>query len=103
MGGGLYAYNESTMGRITLYLDAETEARVKAAAKAAGVSQSRWAADLIRERTRTEWPAWVVELAGSWPDLPSVEEIREGLPQAAPDHGGGGAGDGRRNTAGPYE
>jgi hypothetical protein len=72
------------MGQITLYLDTETETRVKAAAQAAGVSQSRWVADLIREKTRTEWPAWVVDLVGSWSDLPSLEEIREGLPEDLP-------------------
>jgi hypothetical protein len=72
------------MGQVTLYLDNETEARVKAAAKAAKVSKSRWVADLIREKTRTEWPAWVVELVGSWSDLPSLEEIREGLPEDLP-------------------
>lgn len=78
------AYNGSTMGQVTLYLDTETETRVKAAAKAAGLSQSRWVAELIREKTRTEWPSWVVELVGSWPDLPSLEEIREGLPEDQP-------------------
>lgn len=67
------------MGQVTLYLDTETEARIKAAAKAAGVSQSRWVADLIREKTATEWPAWVADLAGAWPDLPSLEEIRADL------------------------
>jgi hypothetical protein len=72
------------MGQITLYLDTETEARVKAAAQAAGISQSRWVADLIRERTRTEWPAWVADIVGSWSDLPSLEEIREGLPEDLP-------------------
>lgn len=72
------------MGQVTLYLDTKTETRVKAAAKAAGISQSRWVADLIREKTTTEWPAWVSELVGSWKDLPSLEEIREGLPEDLP-------------------
>jgi hypothetical protein len=77
-------YNGSTMGQVTLYLDTETEERVKQAAKAAGLSQSRWVANLIREKTTTEWPSWVVELVGSWPDLPSLEEIRKGLPEDLP-------------------
>jgi hypothetical protein len=72
------------MGQVTLYLDTETEERMKAAAQASGVSQSRWVADLIRDKTATEWPAWVAELLGSWPDLPSLEEIREGLPEDLP-------------------
>ncbi|HSS47451.1 MAG TPA: hypothetical protein VLX28_00760, partial [Thermoanaerobaculia bacterium] len=47
-------------------------------------SQSRRDMELIRERTGIEWPAWVVELVGSWPDLPSLEEIRQGLPEDLP-------------------
>jgi hypothetical protein len=67
MGGGLYGMRllpwtvgrggkiighdfEAAMGRITLYLDADTEEKMKTAAKAAGVSQSRWVSDLIREK-----------------------------------------------------
>jgi hypothetical protein len=72
------------MGQVTLYLDAETEGRMKEAAKAAGVSQSRWLADLIRERTATEWPAPIAALAGAWSDLPTAEEIREGMGEDIP-------------------
>ena len=72
------------MGQVTLYLDPETEERMKAAAKAAGVSQSRWVAELIRYKTATEWPASIARLAGAWADLPSLEEIRGGLPGDTP-------------------
>ncbi len=64
------------MGQVTLYLDSETEKKMKAAAGAAGVSNSRWVRGLIREKTADEWPQSIVELAGSWPDMPSLEEIR---------------------------
>ena len=72
------------MGKIRLYLDSETEEKMKQAAKTAGVSPSRWVADLIREKTATEWPAWVAGLAGAWSDFPSLEEIREGVPEDTP-------------------
>jgi len=72
------------MGQVTLYLDAETEARMKEAAKAEGVSQSRWLADLIRERTAQEWPPAVAALAGAWGDLPTAEELRQGLGEDTP-------------------
>ena len=74
------------MGEIRLYLDNETEEKMQEAAKAAGVSQSRWVADLIREKIATEWPTWVAELVGSWAedDFPSLEEIRAGLPPDLP-------------------
>ena len=66
------------MRRVTLYLDPETESKMKEAAKAAGIPQSRWVSDLIREKTATQWPESIVKLAGSWSDedFPSIEEIR---------------------------
>jgi hypothetical protein len=74
------------MGQVTLYLDPETEEKMKEAAKTAGVSQSRWVADLIREKTATEWPASIVQLVGAWAeeDFPSLDEIRKGLPPDLP-------------------
>jgi hypothetical protein len=72
------------MGQVTLYLDAETEAKMKAAAKAAGVSQSRWVADVVREKTATRWPESIVRLAGAWADFPTAEEIRVGLGEDVP-------------------
>ncbi len=64
------------MAQLTIYLDDETVTKAKRAADAAGVSQSRWVAELIRERTRTEWPADLAVLAGAWADAPSAEELR---------------------------
>jgi hypothetical protein len=72
------------MSQITLYLDAETENKLKLAAKAAGVSQSRWVADLIREKTASQWPESIARLAGAWADFPTAEEIRAGLGEDAP-------------------
>lgn len=67
------------MGKVTLYLDAETEARLKIAAKAAGVAQSRWGATLIQQKTAAdEWPPSIARLAGAWADLPTAEELRAG-------------------------
>jgi hypothetical protein len=64
------------MAQVTIYLDDAAERRVKAAARKAGVSVSRWVADLVENRTRTEWPAEVLELGGAWPDFPEPEELR---------------------------
>ena len=72
------------MGQVTLYLDNETEKKMKAAAGAAGVSNSRWVASLIREKTADEWPQSIVDLAGAWPDMPSLEEIRSGEGEDVP-------------------
>lgn len=64
------------MSQITLYLDEDTKARVRRAARAAGKSQSRWLADLVRERTEQEWPDALKRMLGSCPDFPSAEQIR---------------------------
>ena len=64
------------MGQVTLYLDTQTEERMRAAAKAAGTSQSQWVASLIREKTATVWPPSIARLAGAWGgDFPTLEEI----------------------------
>ena len=72
------------MGQVKLYLDAETETKMKAAAKAAGVSPSRWVADLICKKVATSWPESIVQLAGAWADFPTAEGIRAGLGEDAP-------------------
>jgi hypothetical protein len=56
--------------QITLYHDEETDAKARAAARAAGVSYSKWVGELIRSRTRDEWPETLRKLAGSRPDFP---------------------------------
>jgi len=65
------------MGQVTIYLDKEIENKLKTAAKSSKLSVSRWVANIIQEKISTEWPADVVELAGSWKeDFPTLEEIR---------------------------
>ena len=66
------------MSQVTIYLDKNTEAKMRAAVKNAGISKSKWVAGLIREKTAEVWPEDVARLAGTWPDLPTAEEIRKG-------------------------
>ena len=65
------------MGQVTIYLDSETEAKARAAARAEGMPLSKWVAGRIRRRARGEWPEAVRALAGAWPDLPSAGRIRK--------------------------
>jgi len=65
------------MGQPTFHLDDELEKRMTASAKAMKLSKSKWIACAIREKLMAEWPANVQELAGSWEDFPTLEEIRE--------------------------
>lgn len=54
------------MSQVTIYIDDDTEERTRKAARAAGVSLSRWIADVLRSRVGAAWPADVVALGGSW-------------------------------------
>ncbi len=65
------------MSQVTIYLDPDTDRRLQAAVKAAGISKSKWIAELIRREVAEEWPAAIHALAGAWPDLPDQEAIRE--------------------------
>ena len=47
--------------------------------KKSGLSKSKWIADRIKEKTTNTWPDSVVKLSGAWKDLPTAEEIREGM------------------------
>ena len=72
------------MAQVTLYLDEETAAKLKAAAKASGLSQSKWVTKMIRQKVADAWPPQVAALAGAWPDLPEAEELRRERGQDAP-------------------
>ena len=65
------------MAQITLYLDPDTAAKMKSAARAAGISQSRWVAELVRQKTLGEWPQSVMRLAGAWTDAPTSDRLRK--------------------------
>jgi len=69
------------MGQVTIYIDEETEKKMIASAKAKKLSKSRWVTEVIREKVAKEWPASVRELAGSWEDFPSAEELRADIGQ----------------------
>lgn len=76
------------MGQVTIYLDNETENKLKKAAKSSQLSVSKWVAGVIKEKIMTEWPQDVVELAGSWKeDFPSIEEIRSNVGHDNPREG----------------
>ena len=62
------------MSQITLYLDDSTQALVEQAAKAHGMSKSRWVAEIIRKYAAHEWPQDCLSLAGRFADFPLREQ-----------------------------
>jgi hypothetical protein len=67
------------MGRITIYLDADTERNLLDIKDKNNISKSKWLAELIREKTSNAWPESAKKLAGAWEDLPTIEEIRKDM------------------------
>jgi len=67
------------MGQITIYLDDETERKMKRVVQSQRISQSRWVAERIKEGLREQWPESVRRIPGSWQDAPVAEVLREDL------------------------
>ncbi len=67
------------MAQVTIYVDSDLEAKMRAAAQAMNVSQSKWISNIIREKLENEWPANVIALTGAWADFPEAEEIRNAM------------------------
>lgn len=64
------------MPQVTIYLDEDTEKRAKKAARAEGVSLSKWICDSLRQKTESTWPKAFLDLAGAFPDFPTLEDLR---------------------------
>ena len=62
------------MGKLTIYLDKETESKLKQAAKSENTSVSKWVVQAVREQLASEWPDSVRALAGSWGDCAELLE-----------------------------
>jgi hypothetical protein len=67
------------MAQVTIYVDSDLEAKMRAAAQAMNLSQSKWITNIIREKLDNEWPANVIVLTGAWADFPEAEEIRSAM------------------------
>ena len=72
------------MSQITIYLPKKVQEKMREAASAAGVSQSKWVTKLIEEELRETWPEEVLSLVGAWPDMPDLEDIRAGYGEDVP-------------------
>jgi hypothetical protein len=65
------------MAQITIYLDSKTEQKMKKITSSKKISQSKWIANLIKEKLRDDWPDSILELSGSWKGFPIAEELRK--------------------------
>ena len=78
-------YNCTYMSQITIYLDEGTDRLVRRQVKGSGESASRWIAEAVRQRARTEWPAEVLAVFGTWgDDVPEGAALRKGYGKDIP-------------------
>lgn len=62
------------MSQMTFYLDKDTQTLVERAARASGMSKSRWVSEIIRKYAVEEWPDECLKLAGRFTDFPLRED-----------------------------
>jgi hypothetical protein len=72
------------MGQVTIYLDAETESKLRRVTSKKNISRSKWIARIIADHLDDDWPEDVADLAGSWSDFPDLESIRSDLVRDIP-------------------
>ena len=77
------------MARLIIYLANDLEQCASKAAKAAGLSVSKWVADRVTESVTKSWPPEFLALAGAFPDFPDAAELRKGYGEHAPAESGG--------------
>ena len=66
------------MNQITLYVDENTQSKMRLRAKKAGLSISKWLTRLINKEINQNWPEEIKAMPGSWNDFPNLSDIRAG-------------------------
>ena len=67
------------MSQVTIYLEEDIEQKMVLAAQSANLSKSKWIAQLIQDKVANEWPQSIVDIAGSWEDFPTIDNIRANI------------------------
>ncbi len=65
------------MGQITIYINNELEKRIKELASSQNTSLSKYISTVLEKNISNKWDPKVKDLAGSWGDFPTAQEIRE--------------------------
>jgi hypothetical protein len=64
------------MAQITIYINNDLESKVKEIANSLDTSISKYISTVIERNINNNWNPKIKNLAGSWSDFPSIEEIR---------------------------
>ena len=69
------------MAQLAIYIDEQLAKRLNKAVKASGKSKSKWVSDAIQSMLNDQWPKDFFELAGSWEDDGTPDEILQRIRQ----------------------
>lgn len=64
------------MAQITIYINNDLESKVKEIANSLDTSISKYISTVIEKNINNNWNPKIKNLAGSWSDFPTIEEIR---------------------------
>lgn len=64
------------MAQVTIYIPNDLESQVKDMAASLNISISKFISNILEQKVQNEWSSSSRELAGSWGDFPTLEEIR---------------------------
>jgi len=65
------------MAQVTIYMNNDLESKIKNIANSLNISISKFIANILEQKVQNEWNTNTKQLAGSWDDFPSLEEIRD--------------------------
>jgi len=71
------------MAQITIYISNDLESKVKEIAASQDTSISKYISTVIEKNINNNWNPKIKNLAGSWSDFPTIEEIRNNDTQDA--------------------
>ena len=71
------------MAQVTIYIPNDLESQIKAMASSLNISISKFISTLLEQKVQNEWSHSSRNLAGSWDDFPTLQEIRANQGQDA--------------------
>jgi len=71
------------MAQITIYISNDLELKVKEIANSLDTSISKYISTVLEKNINNNWNPNIKNLAGSWSDFPTIEEIRKNDAQDA--------------------
>jgi len=64
------------MAQVTIYIPNHLESKIKAVAGSLNISISKFISTVLEQKVQNEWSQETKNLAGSWSNFPTIQEIR---------------------------